>query len=72
MEITARILQGKKGRWRWLLYDENSVYRGGCAPYGFETYGEAYRDAQASLGSQVTVHSEDGSESFTGYRDFSD
>ena len=45
-----KVSQGERGRWRWMIYDEEGEYRGGGPPDGFATPADAERDASNVVG----------------------
>ena len=58
-DMRVEIRQGKGGRWRWLLYEDDK-----CAAVsmvrGFATNGEAFQAAMRHFGSSVEVHRHSG------------
>lgn len=68
--MNIKIRQGKGGRWRWLLYD-NDKFEGVSKIRGWATRQEAERAAKDAFGSAVELFAEEGPV-FAGQRDWSD
>ena len=69
--MKIEIRQGKGGRWRWFLYENDGKFAGISSIYGWETKYVAKREAKRQLSAGITIEDAEEGELYAGQRDWS-
>lgn len=68
--MRIKVSQGKRGRWRWAVYDTDKRYRAGGSPVGWATREAALADALRVFSAAVDAEDEGGFPVYAGPREF--